>query len=876
MESFLKTMLGFGDRVIPENAEMSFDWGTQLGGLWLFVFIGGVALLVWGVFWLYRREIQSSPRPLRIALAVVRSLVIVLLAVVLMQPLLNITEKIELPPTVVLLVDDSASIAVQNSYLEEDAAIRLTRFLNTNVAEIRSMRPSGAQIIEELASKEDKKFLRELAAKGNVVVRTFASRSSRYPLAMPQPVSVEEGAADEVAADPENDGEIDANLKKELKIDGSGTSTNLARAIRDVLNDPETQRLQAIIVLSDGQRTEGEDPRGVAEEAGQRGVPIYTIGVGDPSQPQNIRVADVSSRERVWKDDPFEIKARIASSGINNAQVRVSLEMLPQGSDSGRVVERRNVTIRGDSGETTISFSQQPQEKGEFRYVVTAERADGQPDSLPEDNSGSTNVEVIDKKIRVLLLAGSPSFEYRSLRMLLQRDQTIDLSCWLQTMDPKMHQEGNTVIDTLPMTYEPQAQGDLDAGERKPSGLSDFDVIIMIDPNPEPGDPRNEFIFPRWNESLERFVSEGGGLIYMAGPKYTASFLTDQRTNGVLPILPVNIDDPKAEERKFVSMDIAREFETEWPLHLTADGADHPITRFHSDPNENRAIWGLLPGVYWSFPGDRTKPGFTTLIEHSDPRYRDQRGGRPLLVAGRYRNGRTIYIGIHSTVRWRALGPKALLYDKFWIQSIRYVMEGKLSGGDKRGRIMLDRKKYNLGQRVQIKAELKQDDRVSPLTTPEVTGMISVEHNGQVQSFPVTLKSLALQQSDPKIREQFEGQYEGSVNAQFIGLNTLTINLDGFGGKAQIEAQFDVEIPQVEIANPRLDKTQLTQISNASGGKYFEIDEAMNLFGDLATSTEIRANPLNPVPLWDSPLVLILLVTLLTVEWALRKAYRLL
>jgi len=54
--------------------------------------------------------------------------------------------------------------------------------------------------------------------------------------------------------------------------------------------------IAGIVVLSDGRFNQGEPPEIVAALARSRKVPIFTVGIGDPSPPRNVIVSSVEAR----------------------------------------------------------------------------------------------------------------------------------------------------------------------------------------------------------------------------------------------------------------------------------------------------------------------------------------------------------------------------------------------------------------------------------------------------------------------------------------------------------------------------------------------------------------------------------------------------
>jgi hypothetical protein len=72
----------------------------------------------------------------------------------------------------------------------------------------------------------------------------------------------------------------------------------------------------------------------------------------------------------------------------------------------------------------------------------------------PTTSELSSEIEVVDEKVKVLLVSGLPSWDYQQVQRLLQRDPSISLSCWLQSMDESRPQEGDEPISRLPRSME--------------------------------------------------------------------------------------------------------------------------------------------------------------------------------------------------------------------------------------------------------------------------------------------------------------------------------------------------------------------------------------------------------------------------------------
>ncbi|MCX7805903.1 MAG: hypothetical protein N3A38_12035, partial [Planctomycetota bacterium] len=452
------------------------------------------------------------------------------------------------------------------------------------------------------------------------------------------------------------------------------------------------------------------------------------------------------------------------------------------------------------------------------------------------NNSRSVRINILDEQARVLLVAGGPTFEYRMVRTLLTRDKTVNVSCWLQTADPDFVQEGDTPINRLPDKY---------------ADLCSYDAVLMFDPNPDEFDEQ-------WIEMLTRFAGEhGGGVLWMAGNKHMARFLTAARTRGIRELLPV-VFSPGDET---LMADPGGLYRTEWPLKVTAEGLDHAILRHDPDPERNRRIWESLPGIFWSAPVTEPKPGATVLAVHGDPRQRVRNRPRPLLTAGFYGPGRVVFMAFDGTWRWRAAGEK--YFDRYWIQAVRYLVEGRLMGARKRGIVMTDRDNYSLGERISVTARLS-DRHMAPLSVPTVRAL--VETPGLPQA-TLDLKAVAGR----------AGYYEGSFIPSGVGAISISVPLEGDrpGEEMKAAKQVRVEPPRLEFADSRLDKATLRELAGRSGGGYFEVDEIGRIPDAIPMRRQSAVVAGKPIELWDRWALLLAVAALLTVEWALRKRYRL-
>jgi hypothetical protein len=301
----------------------------------------------------------------------------------------------------------------------------------------------------------------------------------------------------------------------------------------------------------------------------------------------------------------------------------------------------------------------------------------------------------------------------------------------------------------------------------------------------------------------------------------------------------------------------------QWPLQVVPANVDQPVMRFYADTQQSIEQWQLLPGIFWSFPAEDAKPGSRVLIEHSDPTLRKRDSSRPLLVTGQFGSGRSVYLGFEGTWRWRTEGVDAEFFKRFWVQTTRFLIEGRSLAGKRRGVIESERSRYEVGDRIGLTARLKELN-YDPLVQDKVIAELREpgREPGKLEFSPV---------------ENEPGTYRATLAATQPGQHYLKVSLPGEGAEeVDIETSLTVTLPVKESQQTWLNRPQLQDIAKLTGGQYFDIDQT----GQLAASLPDRIRRLElrspPMPVWDTNRVLILIAVLLSLEWALRKRFKLL
>ena len=841
---------GFLQWLVGERPDRSgtpaLQWANLPESWGVFVLIAIIGLVCYGVFWLYKREIKTCPMPIKLLMAGIRLFVLLLLIALFLKPSLYFQKVDEVRPPIELLRDTSLSLARGDLYRNDEQVKMLSALTGMDAESIDGGSISRTELLNQAFEKHPE-ILEQMRLKGPVHVVDFADGSSPYEL-IPSLTEKDLEERDKPVEPDEDSPVVDKQVEAKLpELVASGAATDIWQALKNVLDGTTTP--SSIVLLSEGQHNGSGDPLEMAEKAKALDIPIYTIGVGDPNPPKNVAVKEVYVRNKAYPDEPFEIEAVVQTSRRNETNLpgRLKIDLLEQRRDSSgkfsqpTVVKSQDANVPEEGGRIRLNFEHVTNQPGKYIYTVRSETLPDETDT--NDNElVSSQLEVVDEKVKVLLISGLPNWDYQQVYKLLQRDQTIDLSCWLQSMDETRPQEGNTPITRLPRTIEE---------------LGQYNVILLLDPNPSEFDDG-------WIELLKDFCEyKAGGVMFMAGPQFSSEFLTKTSLKSFREILPVRFGD--LEEIVINEALASATDDRAGKMLLVPFNMDHPVMSFRSEPEENLKIWNLMPGIYWSFPASRAKPTARVLMERGDQVSAD--GNQPLLVSGRFGAGSVLYLGFQGTWRWRPIGLQAQYFDRFWIQVVRFLVETRSLQGSRRGFIDREKTEYELGERITLVARLL-DEQFKPSKKPTFDAKIKSD-DGREQT--IKLKLLPNQ----------EGRYEGTFPASRVGAYEATVKIGDESEKLIDPVTFRVVSPSAETGSYWLNEKLLRDIADRSGGQYFRLDSIRKLPEVLPNTVERFTFNSPPEPLWDASstlrwLIFLVPVVLLSIEWALRKWYKLL
>lgn len=751
------------------------------------------------VTWIgYARESISTP--MRVTLSALRIAAFLLLFLVLTRPV-RVEKREEVKPAeVVVLLDDSASMSRRDAYVGEDS-------VRSDLRELLGTDPASVTRLELARRALEREVLPKLM-EGEYDARLFAFSESTVPLAR----------LDEAS--------------------GRGASTHLGDAVTRALASHRGRPVTDLVVVSDGRSNGGLDVSEAARTAGAIGIPVHTVVIGDTRPERNAIVELVEAPSDALEDDELAVTVRVLGRGTEDVdRVAVVLEEIdPETEETERLLAEASVSL-SEEGERVVLAAPPGQadlRTGERRFRVSIPPLRGE--TVLDDNQVEFGVHVSPVHIRVLYVEGYPRWEYRFVKEILRRgDRKIVMQCYLLSATRDFPQDSSP---SLPSLQElPNTREEL---------LDAYDVVILGDVNPFEiaRDPAEVEAFL---DALRGFVEAGGGLLFQAGEFSNPHTFVDDTLRDLLPV----VLDPAG----VAASDRTRRDQFH-PL-LENPGQPHEILRLHPDPAVNRRLWedpDGLSGFYWYAPVRRAKPGTQVLLRHPFDRNAQDGELAPLLVLGHFPAGRTMFLALDSTWRWRWNYENRYLAP-FWRQAVRWLALGRLKSGDRRYRLEATRAAYSLEERVVLDARiLDQDFNPSREATQTV----------RLRGPDGRSRELELSRVDER-----PGIYRTGLQLDLPGLYRAWIEVDG---KRVSAAEFEVRLPSRESADPSPDPEAMRILARKTGGAALDLVNLADLADEFPGGEE-RREPISSrlEDAWDRFSTLLLALVLLAAEWILRK-----
>jgi hypothetical protein len=693
-------------------------------------------------------------------------------------------------PYVVLLVDESESMGIVDRYDD-----KLRASLDKRIEAAGLDEPTRLNLAKTLLVENKAHLLRSIEDRYKLKVYFVGSAAREVG-----------GTAEEV-------------LEELKKLEPTGEASRLGAGVRTVLNDLRGTPPTAIVLLTDGINTEGESLGDAASYARRKNVPLFAIALGSREPVKNLKLSDLLVDEVVFVDDVVNFEFKLSGAGFSGRQVEVVLHE----KDKTAVLASMKATVAGDGQPQKLRLPYRPTEVGEFDYVVEVKALPEEDPKQLDDNSEVRRVSVRKEQVRVLLVQSYPNFEWRRLKAMLERDQTIELKTVLQEADLEYAEIDQSALRVFPVRRDE---------------LFAFDVLILGDVNPS-------FLSSAAMQNIADFVTEkGGGIVFIGGPRYMPLAFGDTPLEPLIPLDLSSVTLPADEES----------LRDSFAVQPTDLGLASPPMQLGDTLEQTQQIWNGLPELYWLLEASRLKPAARVLAEHPT---RAGAEGKPLpiFVMQYVGAGKSLFHATDETWRWRyRVGD--VYFARYWVQTIRYLSRSKLLGKDRAAELVSDREEYPRGEAVRLRVRFF-DERLAPAEDDGVVVML--ERQGD------TNRRLTLRRNAAN-----RGIFEGIVSRPAVGSYHVWLASPTLEGQAPAD-DFLVVAPPGEFERTEMDLAELERAASETNGKLYTVSTAHSLLNDLPAGRQVPIESLEPIVLWNKWPLLALFLVLIVGEWVLRK-----
>lgn len=563
-------------------------------------------------------------------------------------------------------------------------------------------------------------------------------------------------------------------------------------------------KVSLAILLSDGNLK--------GTETLSTGLPILSLPLGDPKEYKDIWVKAVKAPNLAFRGREMGIDVTIKSYGYRGMMLPLVLK------EGERIIAAKEIRIHESPAEITLALSFTPERVGQHNLSILIPGQVGE--NITSNNRVDLSIKAARDKIRVLMVSGTPSLNYRFMRMALKNDPSIDLLSFVILRTPS---------DILNVPIQEQSLIPFPVDTLFSKELGHFDLLIFDNL------PSHLYISPNYYGRIREFVREGGGLAMIGGPHLLdgGRFLRTPLEE----VLPIKLTGKEGYRR-----------EGSQTVRLSHVGKTHPITQLSFDEKENENLWRDMPaldGINLLEP----KAFKNVLLEGADG------ASRPILFVDHYGKGRTLILGTDFSWKWyMGMVPKGKshwAYLRFIERMVRWLTRDMSLNPVQ---IAFPETPGETGQEMEFRIKMKEENASSHLKGKALLSIFSPE-GGKIES---RLKA-----------GETSGEYLGSFIPKREG--TYRIKVEFPNG---VQEEFVTIGRPIEEREGSPDHERLKAISVSTGGNLLARgDDLLKVINAYGSREEKRFIEEKRNPLWNLPYILLALLGLLSAEWFLRRRW---
>ncbi len=784
------------DEIHEIDMKFAAWWSEGRAVLVVLVCLGLAAL---GTFFYYRMQ-QEQPlikhKKRRILLAVFRSLLLATIGFILAEPIVSVSLTEHPRPLLLMLFDgsDSMNLTDELSAEQADALASMTP---------ESIDPAASTRLELLNH----------TLKQGPLADTLAELHERF--------DVRYYTTDEGHSIKELDQHPDTHVLTE-QLAADIQTTAIGSSLDELNRRHGTRHLAGVVVVSDFGQNAGNPALTSAE---QLDVPIIATGVG-PQEVIDVSLA-LQAPLVLKQDENTAVSATLNQQGATGSSVSIQLFQRRLGTATDAVTSTEKlpvgepVTAVLEDGPINVDLPYLPDQSGRFELIAEVSSLAGEVNS--RNNEAGREVIIRDESLNLFFVEHEPTWEWRFVKEVFHRDPLIGYEgfrTFLRSADFKVRQSNDLFVDRL---VRPRKE------------FFSNDVVLI-------SDVPSEMLTTPFQDQLVEYVERfGGGLVVIAGPRFSIGALQGTQLADMLPVVVDRSMRPKP---------------SKFQMSFTPQAENNPFVNLGDNPAQNDLAWNNMGDIPWYQPVLRAHPLATVLATHPTDKTVDNTDLQPIIATRRYGKGEVIYIGFNETWRLRRKYGERF-YRQFWGQMIYRLGLGRALGQQKRFSPATDLTTYQTGERVTVTVEaynqnyenLDVDNLQARLLRQTAAGSQSVD---DIQ-IPLARDNVVFETSIPPLEP---------------GLYRLLV-MD-----PETNEEFELGFEVTTASRERLDVVRNTslqkQLGDITGGQACELYELPEVLDQLETR-DITQYTERQLPLWNTWFILLLVLIVMHTEWLARK-----
>jgi uncharacterized membrane protein len=589
-----------------------------------------------------------------------------------------------------------------------------------------------------------------------------------------------------------------------------GADSDLAAAL-GALAQGGGERPEAIVVVSDGRLSRpgaDADAAALRHAVGTLGVPVHSVAVAREA-PRDAAIRSVRTAGAAVAHQPLGLLIEVAcTGGLACDSLPVSVRELRHGVPPATL---RSGAVKIEDGVGSIELPVTLERAGTRVVEIAIDAPDG--DRIQDNDVRRIAFSVTRDRVRLLHVAGRPTYDVRALRTWLKGDASVDLVAFfiLRTDFSETETEDDSELALIPFPVD----------ELFSEHLPSFDAVVLQDIHAV------RYKLSAHLERLASYVESGGGLVLVGGKDaFAAGGYAGTALDRVVPVAMSEAAEP------FEGAD----FVPAW----TRAGRAAPVTRALRDLFGDR-----LPELGGANVLGEPREGALVLWEH--PRHLVGERRMPVLALGEMRDGRSIALGVDTSFRlaFSEIGAEAAGrgHGALWDGLLGWLMRDPRFEA---ARVELERSCV-AGEPVRL--------RLVPLPGAEGPLEVRIERLGSTALAPIV----------KKLEAPASGATRIDLGALEPGGWSVLVRI---GAAPPTRLDFACERGGAAWSDVRPDVERLERIAGVTGGRVVAPDQVAKL--PLPPPAEIAAErhltPLLPAWLWSLAAALSL-----GAHWVLRR-----